>query len=119
MITTFTVDGRVRGKGRPRVRRDTGRFYTPKLTVEYQRAVAWEASRARPKKWPLDKSTLYHVRIFIGHGGGHLVDVDNASKAILDACEGILWPNDRQVESLCIYRARGTVHGVRVEVSYE
>ena len=35
---------------------------------------------------------------------GHRCDVDNLAKAVLDACNGILYPDDRWVDFLSVYR---------------
>jgi Holliday junction resolvase RusA-like endonuclease len=109
VITTFTVDGIVRGKARPRfvVHGGRGRAVTPRRTREYQSIVERVGTWARPKGWPRGKTDRYRVELEVHHSGGHVVDLDNAAKGILDALNGVLWYDDRQVEELSVRRIRG------------
>ena len=47
---------------------------------------------------------------------GHKCDIDNLAKAVLDACNGVLWPDDRWIDDLSIDRKIGdkTYLGVSV-----
>lgn len=45
-----------------------------------------------------------------------LADVDNLSKAVLDALQGVAFVNDRQVKELLSTKAVGTPPGVRIRI---
>jgi Holliday junction resolvase RusA-like endonuclease len=125
MGLTFDVPGPAVPKARARV---TSRgTFTPKRSRDYERAVkdaAWRAPGAFP--WPMD--ARYQVTISIvpllpkkpdakPRGG----DVDNVSKSILDALNGVLWMDDSQVSDVVVRRyaasRRPGVH-VAVEATY-
>ena len=62
-----------------------------------------------PKSWPKWKRTAAHAGQ-IDHASGS--DVDNLSKAILDALNGLIWVDDRQVHSLHAIKAWAPHDGV-------
>ena len=48
---------------------------------------------------------------------GHRADVDNICKSLMDACNGILWPDDRWVDDVGIKRTFGDPYvGISVGV---
>jgi len=58
-----------------------------------------------------------HVRIDITHSGGfNNRDLDNEIKAILDACNKVVWVDDRWVDSITATRKRGDIDCVEVEI---
>lgn len=65
----------------------------PKFAA-WKRHVANAARAARPLDWPCRPGLRYGV-IVTGHMSAERIDADNL-RGILDACEGVLWPNDRQ-----------------------
>lgn len=128
----FTVDGQAVGKGRPRVSTIGGRprMYTPAKTVAWERLVA-EACRSAMGSWQPSEHPM-SVRIDIRVGvpvswtvkrqlaalSGDAVpgkpDLDNVAKAILDACNGIAYVDDKQVTRLTVTKAYGLEPGVEV-----
>ena len=106
----------VRGKGRVRFVRGTGRTYTPDKTAEamelIRMAYAREAggrmaekgvpvrvsittARGMPKSRP--KSLVAEQDVF-------KPDVDNIAKLVLDALNGIAWEDDTQVTTLTVQK---------------
>lgn len=88
-------------KARPRLTR-SGRAYTPKATHEAERRIRRHLDALVPPEWPMD--TGYIVTLAFVMGSRRRVDVDNMAKLVLDACNGELWDDDRQVHTLRAYR---------------
>ena len=79
-------------KGRPRVTRF--HTYTPTLSAEWEETVGWQCKdqwKRRPLLGPLGIDFTFHRSDRRG------VDLDNLEKAMLDALEGTLYENDRQI----------------------
>jgi Holliday junction resolvase RusA-like endonuclease len=116
-MIAFEVPGCPVPKGRPRVTR-TGHAFTPKRTRDYESKVAMIAAQQmsekgytepfngeltvsviaylpKPKK-PKEKLNAPLIR---SPSNG---DVDNYSKAALDAIEGIVFENDSQITALTV-----------------
>lgn len=119
---TATLHVAPRGKQRPRFGR--GRTFTPPETVAAEAEIRWllrklapprllgavavtiRAYLKRPKSAP--KSRVHPV---VGQ------DVDNVGKLVLDAANGILWDDDRQVCRLQISKHYGDPERIELEVS--
>lgn len=128
----FTVPF-VRGKGRVRFVRQTGRTYTPDATAEAMERIrmAYEAAggpmaprgaevhvvimasrpmpKSRPKRLESEPDTFKP-------------DADNIAKLVLDALNGVAWHDDTQVTDLHVIKARRsrtTEEGTRVAVSWK
>ena len=133
----FFVPGAPVGKGRPRAaRRGTGVvMFTPEKTAGYEALVAAAASNAmRAEAGPLFTGPLEAVlemRIPIpaswskAHKAAALAgtelptskpDIDNVVKAILDACNGVVFRDDAQVVMLVATKAFSGEPGVRVVI---
>lgn len=133
----FFVPGAPVGKGRPRAaRRGAGVvMFTPEKTAGYEALVAAAASNAmRAEAGPLFTGPLEAVlemRIPIpaswsrAHKAAALAgaelptskpDIDNVAKAILDACNGVVFRDDAQVVMLAATKAFSDEPGVRVVI---
>ena len=133
----FFVPGAPVGKERPRAaRRGTGVvMFTPEKTAGYEALVAAAASNAmRAEAGPLFTGPLEAVlemRIPIpaswskAHKAAALAgtelptskpDIDNVVKAILDACNGVVFRDDAQVVMLVATKAFSDEPGVRVVI---
>lgn len=133
----FFVPGTPVGKGRPRAaRRGAGVvMFTPEKTADYEALVAAAASNAmRAEAGPLFTGPLEAVlemRIPIpsswsrAHKAAALAgtelptskpDIDNVAKAILDACNGVVFRDDAQVAMLVATKAFSDESGVRVVI---
>ncbi len=117
-IIYFYVSGKPRGKGRPRFTR-YGKPYTPKETVDYEKAVQaawWKASDGysfgdRPVEvqisahYPMPKAFTKAQREQAEKGEIRpktKPDVDNIAKIILDALNGKAFDDDNKVVSLMV-----------------
>lgn len=114
MFCEFMVLGEVRGKGRPRFVRKTDVAYTPEKTRGAERAVGFEALRAMVGRKPTNR--FVHLDLLIlkpmpkKHRPGappfprSRFDLDNIVKLIGDACNKIVWDDDRQIARLTAER---------------
>jgi len=77
----------------------------------------WFNSQMTENGWGMIARTPIAVDITIQMTGGlHRQDLDNQVKAILDAANGIVWSDDRWVDSLTARRILGDVDQVVVVV---
>ncbi len=97
MDIRFTVPGNPVAKGRPRVNR-AGWSWTPQKTKDATKVVQ-EAIEALLED-------IHGVFFYSDFGiyceffmrlKGHGADVDNLLKLVLDACNGLVWKDDKQV----------------------
>lgn len=115
MTITFTIPGRVSGKGRPKFRR-IGNFvqtYTPEKTANMEAVVRAMASEAMRGSVPFAGAVWLHIQIrlmppkswskkkqreaFFATGKP---DLDNVLKLLGDALNGICWADDAQISAL-------------------
>jgi Holliday junction resolvase RusA-like endonuclease len=132
---TFTVYGDPQGKARPRFTR-SGRAYTPSGTAAYESEIAHMAKAAMGATEPLE--TPVSVFCYITQGipastpkkrlqafldGSERPtkkpDLDNVAKAFLDAMNGIVYLDDKQVVTLHCTKVYGTVPSVNILVKEE
>ena len=107
-IAAMTVRVEIRGepvpKGRPRFGR--GRVYTPADTKDYEARVGWELRAAGVTK--PDAEHEWSVQLLIYEGKDQRRgDIDNYTKALLDAANKIVWADDKQVSSIAVSIERG------------
>ncbi len=133
----FWIPGTPIGKGRPRF--VAGRAITPARTRDWERwASQWIAIERKGEElkgplkvsiraiWPRPQSRPSEVPLEVWRDSEGQIwrpstpDVDNVSKAVLDACEKSgLFADDRRVVSLrvvTVYAERGGAEGVQIEV---
>lgn len=121
MTFYFTIPGVPIPKGRPRVMRG-GWAFTPKRTEIAQNSIRLVATRARQAT----KSTilgpnysgrlLCHLKFF---GARENADLDNLYKTVTDACEGVLYKNDCQIDDAAMVRLPAKKSDARTEVAIE
>lgn len=117
MIRTINFDvPLVRGKGRVRFVRQTGRTYTPDATAEAMERIRMAYDeRARGAMAP--KGVPVHVEIDtyrvmpksrpkkVRHEPDvYKPDADNVAKLVLDALNGVAWQDDTQVTDLDVHK---------------
>jgi Holliday junction resolvase RusA-like endonuclease len=107
--------GEPKGKGRPRFVRATGRTYTPQRTASYEACLRHEAALAMAGRPPLAGAVRVAVAAYFGVPqswpqkkraaalAGSLrpttkPDWENVAK-MLDALNGVVWIDDKQVVS--------------------
>lgn len=93
----FGVPGRLQPKQRPRLGK--GNVFTPRETKDYEELVAWHAKIALANREPLEGRLGLEVWV---HGLRANIDGDNCLKVISDACNGLIYRDDRQIDEwLC------------------
>lgn len=129
----FSVDVLPAGKGRPRFARRGAftRAYTDSKTVAYEAAVRAAAAAAMGGTQPLQ--TPVALMVWAGMQvpaswsarkrqqalGGLLLpsvkpDCDNIAKAVMDACNGVLYADDKQVVNLGVRKRYAAEPGVEI-----
>jgi Holliday junction resolvase RusA-like endonuclease len=123
LIITFDLPGKPHGKGRPRAT-STGRMYTPQATrdaegfIRHQAAQAMtgqEVLRGAVQGWveievepPVSFSKKKRAAALAGEVFPTIApDVDNIAKAIFDACNGVVYVDDKQVVQLSMMKRYG------------
>lgn len=123
MIITFDLPGKPHGKGRPRAT-STGRMYTPQATRDAEGFIRHQAAQAMTgqavlrgavQAWveievepPASFSKKKRVAALAGEVFPTVApDLDNIAKAILDACNGVVYLDDKQVVSLNVMKRYG------------
>ena len=101
MRLSFVVYGPPVPKARARTVRSNGkvRSFTPGKTADYESLVSMRAleARCKTKQWPhLNKAMRFGLSVRV-HRSIERGDLDNFIKAVLDACNGVLWVDDSQV----------------------
>lgn len=103
------IDGEPTPKGRPRFSVIKGRAYayTPEKTRAAEEAMRWHL-RSAVTGQP-DNESAFHVRMVFA-AKSKRADADNFAKLVLDAANGIVWGDDRQVTRLIVdlYRVKST-----------
>lgn len=110
MQIEFTVQGEPQGKARPRVTRYG--VYTPKKTVEYEKAIknAFLSAGGRRTESPVKVSIIAYYKIpksaskakSAAMNAGEIMptkkpDLDNIAKCVCDALNGVAYEDDVQV----------------------
>jgi Holliday junction resolvase RusA-like endonuclease len=121
---SFTVDGKPKGKGRPRFTRHSSQPYTPASTVAYERLVKSAARLAMANRQPMDGPVSLSVRAVFpipkswtkakrqAAFNGEIrptvkPDADNSLKALMDGCNKTVWIDDVQVVEASISKQYG------------
>jgi Holliday junction resolvase RusA-like endonuclease len=105
MRIAFAIPGPPVPKARARVvavkvpgKKARTRSYTPDRTANYQSVVAMCALSAYTRiRWDRENPKLRYGISLVVHRSAKRGDWDNFGKAISDACNGILWVDDRQI----------------------
>lgn len=128
------VEGEPKGKGRPRFTR-TGHAYTPESTRVYEAKVAARARAAMEWRKPIAKPVAVRVTILAIFGvpvswtkkrrmaalqgvehHTYKPDLDNVTKAILDALNGVCFEDDSQVIEVTTRKTYGETPHVRIYI---
>jgi Holliday junction resolvase RusA-like endonuclease len=91
------IMGEPKRKERPRY--GHGRAYTPDRTRKAERDLSWAVRQQI--SWPmrtLEGNVCVRLQFYCGTRRGK--DLDNMIKLVLDACNGLLWQDDRQVTTI-------------------
>lgn len=131
----FSMAGDPRGKGRPRATARGGfaRVFTDAKTRTYETSVAVLAKEAMdghaPFEGPLSVSLRFRIkppksmtkRMRAAVLAGEIAypgafDIDNLAKSILDGCNGVCFPDDKQVMRLFATKVASERPGVDVRI---
>lgn len=95
LVVSTTLEGEPWPKERPRFTRKTGKVYTPATTTNEESALKHELKRWLDYLEP-DKTSVFLVEAQF-HCESDKTDLDNLIKLVLDACNKLVWLDDRQV----------------------
>jgi len=112
-IVKISFRGDPASKQRPRV--VDKRAFTPKATKIAEKSIKLLLVLAYPKMEP-DEDHCFEVTIRFFCAYRQRKDLDNMTKLVLDACNGIVWVDDSQVTSLDLKVQRASDHP-RTELS--
>ena len=108
---TFTYYGVIVPKERPRLGK-SGNFYTPSRTRASEQAVKAAILMALGRERPEMTGRFVVTMEFVGQPG----DGDNLAKTVLDAGEGLLWEDDKQVGKFTVSKVPGQSSWAKVTV---
>ncbi len=124
-MNTYMYNGRVQPKQRPQFK--GGRAYTPKETKEFEKEIrVWAQQRnmemiTYPVRVDLhifdvtdDVDKILHSKLGITYPNRG--DLDNLSKGILDALNGIAYVDDKQVVTLNLTRSWSALDGFTMNI---
>ena len=94
--------------------------YTPERQASWQELIAYKAAEVAKQKDfpPAMKKERVCVAMSFYLPDHRRRDLDNLSKAVLDACNGILWQDDTQVDHLTLDKHIGEKPGVNFTAAY-
>ena len=101
-------------QSRPRF--SNGRCYEEKRITEYKEVLKWCFAEKMAGKPPTPAPVAVDIKFFRKYAASsrRAGDIDNLTKAVLDACNGIIWADDSQVVRLTA--AKYTSNFPRVEI---
>lgn len=106
----LTIDGEPVSKQRPRLGfTRKGRAYTPRQTREAEDAIGWQIKSAY-RGLLVDPDHAFGIRLLFHQSNYQRRDIDNMTKLVFDACNGIVWADDSQVIELIAHVFRGDEH---------
>lgn len=132
---TFIIPGAPVGKGRPKFAR-RGNFvttYTPEKTASYENLVKVKAEEAMQGRPVIDGAVFVSICLYVTPPAswsqkkqraaldGEVFptskpDIDNCLKGIMDACNEIVWKDDKQAVDVVMRKRYATTARATVEV---
>lgn len=108
---------RYEGRFKPYVRMtQRSKYVNPEAKEYLSSKVAMALAFKQQISHPFGRVPLA-VNISITHAGGfHNRDLDNEIKAIFDACNGVVWEDDRWVDRVTASRKRGEQELIELDV---
>ncbi len=100
LVIKLTIDGEPVSKQRPRMSIGRGgHVYTPKTTRQAEDVIGWSIRMAYRMLVP-EPDGAFAVYLHFFTKNRQRRDLDNMCKLVFDACNGIVWRDDAQVEAL-------------------
>ena len=135
-VHRFFVPGKPQGKGRPRFTK-AGHAYTPQKTVDYETLIAAEYCRLQKPMTNFEKMANVEIEIQAWFPipksdskkekarklSGQILprtkpDLDNITKAVLDALNGVAYYDDKQVVKVTASKIYGDQPGLLCTVTH-
>ena len=110
----FFVVGQPIPKARPRV--SARGTYTPTRTRDWEDLIGMSAKIAMAVERYVIFTGPVEVELRVS-GANALADVDNLGKACLDAMNGVVYTDDRQIDCLVVERLHDDKRGVDIRVT--
>ncbi len=137
LVTYFTIQGRVSGKGRVRARiikpkfgKEFANLYTPSKTRKMEASIAKQAALSMRGRRPFEGPVILTISVFEKPPPSwskkkreaavfltSRFDVDNVAKTLADAMNKIVYKDDRQIADLHITRRYDRIGEERVIVA--
>lgn len=99
LVVEIVIDGEPVSKQRPRFAIKGGHVYTPPTTKQAQAVIGWSIKAAYRQLAP-EPDGAFWVALHFFTKNRHRRDIDNMCKLVFDACNGLVWRDDAQVEAL-------------------
>jgi Holliday junction resolvase RusA-like endonuclease len=134
-VVAFTVPGTPVGKGRPKFARRGNHVttYTPEKTASYENLVKVKAEEAMVGRQLIEGAVSVVIALYVTPPAswsqkkqrqaleGRIFptskpDIDNVIKGIFDACNEIVWKDDKQAVDVRVVKRYGQVARAAVEV---
>ncbi len=133
LIYEFEVPGKVTGKGRPRVNTNTGIAYTPTQTKDYEELVKQYFWIKYPRVQRIEGRTAVKIIAYFSIPKNtnkkdteamlnNIIsptkkpDIDNITKIILDALNGVAFKDDNQITKIEIEKVYSEIERVYVKI---
>lgn len=130
----ITINEKAIGKARPRFNMYQKRTYTPQKTKKYEEMIKNVFQQKYGRNFnPLENEVYIKIdveyappkslskkkrQVLIDRKVGytHKPDCDNIAKAILDALNGVVWKDDKQVVGLLVMKCYGEEDKINIEI---
>ena len=108
------IEGRPIPWPRPRVNRKTGVVWTPSNARKHKALIAARLSESMHDHRREVGFNADRFSVLIEFCGARATaDLDNLAKTVLDAATGVVWHDDRQVDTLLVQRTEPDPDGAR------
>lgn len=108
---TFDIPLRLISKDNFKCRSKSGFYFIPKRFKEFDSSLIAYVKKQLPDNFKIiDKNEIeVELRFGLAKKAGGIPDTGNAPKSVLDALNGVLWVDDRQIDYLLIKREKNAV----------
>ena len=107
IVVHVILEGEPLSKQRPRFSTTkNGRVYTPRQTKDCEEWIGWQI-KAAYRQLVCDDTHSFGVRVVYHQSSYQRRDIDNMTKLLFDACTGLVWKDDSQVDELIAHVFRG------------
>lgn len=105
----------------PRPRFGRGKIFEPARVSKYKLAVKAAATAAMKGAIPFSSAVKAKIKLFrkFKATSRRFGDADNLAKAILDACNGIIFSDDAQITKLTVEKIQSAVPRLEAEFEQE